>query len=135
MGWTPWRRIADSWCWYADALNYDGPSCYELGTRGPGGSIKRRYVGDAENERARVLSHAKCSSHLGPIITRQLDLDQTLYVRSKLCATKFEAQSLQDVLLRRHHYDWNALGTASGLAPSSRLVPLHRGSDRFTPPL
>lgn len=122
MGWTPWRRIADSWLWYADALNYDGPACYELGTRGPRGGIKRRYVGDAENERARVLCHAKRRSHLSQVIARHLDLGQTLYFRSIACATKFEAQSLQDVLLRRHNYDGNTLGSASGLAPSNQLA-------------
>ncbi len=123
MAWTPWRRIADRWLWYADALAYDGPSCYELGTRGCRGGIKRRYVGDAENERARVLAHAKRRSHLGDVIARQLRRGHTLYVRSMPCATKLEAQTFQDVLLRRNRYDWNSLGASSGLVSFRRLVP------------
>jgi hypothetical protein len=126
MHWTPWRKIADRWLWYTDGLTYDGPSCYELGTRGPrGGGIRRHYCGDAQNERARISAYARHGSHLGQIIASHLNGGRALYCRSIACATSVEAAALQDALLSRNRYDWNIQGGSSGFAALSRQSLVH----------
>ena len=129
MRWTPWRKIADGWLWYTDGLTYDGPSCYQLGTPGPrGGAIRRRYCGDAQNERARISAYAKHGSHLGQIIATHLNDGRALYCRSIACATIIEAAALQDTFLGRYRYDWNIQRSSSGVCGLSRraLIHVHR---------
>jgi len=127
LAWTPWRKIADRWLWYTDGLIYDGPSCYELGTREPhGGGIKRQYAGDTEHELARISAYAKHGSHLRFIIAGQLEIGRALYFRSIACATKVEAAALQDVLLGRYRYPWNVVRSSSGLRRTDRRVRFRR---------
>src|SRR5438477_13024542 len=38
--WTSWRRIANRREWFDDALDWDGPACYELGLGGPRGGVR-----------------------------------------------------------------------------------------------
>lgn len=52
MGWTQWRILARGNEWFDDTFDYDGPSCYELGTGGRrGGRIQHHYVGETRHER------------------------------------------------------------------------------------
>ena len=67
--WTAWRRIAEHGHWYDDALDWDGPACYELAVAGPrGGNLHIVYVGETQNEKKRVANYARTGSHLSTII-------------------------------------------------------------------
>ena len=60
MGWTRWRKIAESNQWFDEHFDYEGPACYELGTGGPrGGAIQIHYVGETKSERSRIQCYAR----------------------------------------------------------------------------
>lgn len=74
--WTEWKKIAKGDQWYTDELNYEGPSCYELG-------IKRFwllpiqpvpvYVGETKNEKKRISQNVRGESHLSKRIKDYLE--------------------------------------------------------------
>ncbi len=108
MRWTNWRKIAEGNRWFPDDFDYDGPSCYELGTGGPrGGDIRPHYVGETISESGRITTYARSGSHLYKIIDWHLREGWSLYYRGIACATKLDAKRLQDNLLGRFQYDWN----------------------------
>lgn len=108
MGWTQWRRIADSGGWYGEELDWDGPACYELAIAGPrGGDVRPVYVGETSNERKRVVAYASHGSHLSAIIDDHLRDGWTLWYRAQACDTKAAAVTKQNTLLERFEYDWN----------------------------
>jgi len=110
MRWTGFRLLADGQYWFADACDWNGPACYELGTGGPrGGSISIHYVGETGNERSRIQSYARSGSHLAGIIDGHLRDGWYLYYRAVTCSSKNSAQALQNSLLERYEYDWNLL--------------------------
>ena len=108
MGWTKWRKIADSYEWYDDELDWDGPACYELAIAGPrGGDLKPVYVGETSNERRRVANYARSGSHLSEIVDEHLRRGWTLCYRAQAAPTKAAGEAMQDRLLDRFEYDWN----------------------------
>lgn len=110
MRWTGWRLLADGRYCFDDVCDWDGPSCYELGTGGPrGGNIQIHYVGETCNERSRMQSYARSGSHLARTIDEHLRRGWRLYYRSVTCDSKESAEALQNRLLRRYEYDWNLL--------------------------
>lgn len=111
MAWTQWRKLADRKHYYADRLDWGGPCCYELALGGPRGGIEYIvYSGEAKNERARMVAHARCKSHLGKTIRRHLQMGWTLYYRAISRRTKRKAKRTQDNLLSRFRYSWNRIG-------------------------
>jgi len=108
--WTSWRRIANRREWFDDALDWDGPACYELGLGGPRGGVRHIvYVGETSNERTRVIAYARSGSHLARIIATHLRDGWVLYYRAQSKASKAAAVRMQNSLLGRHRYDWNIL--------------------------
>lgn len=75
MRWTNWRKIADKDIWYGYNLDWNGPACYEelaiAGSRG--GNLKIIYVGETNNEKNRISTHARSGSHLAEIINTYLE--------------------------------------------------------------
>ena len=50
MGWSAWRLLAQADDWYPDAIDWDGPACYELALGGPrGGDLETMYIGEGIN--------------------------------------------------------------------------------------
>lgn len=108
--WTEWKKIAKGDQWYTDELNYEGPSCYELG-------IKRFwllpiqpvpvYAGETKNEKKRLSQYSHKNSHLYKIIKYHLTKGYTLYYRAQAKKTKEEAKQMQDNLLDKFTYPWN----------------------------
>lgn len=110
MGWTQPRLLAKKRAWFDNTFDYDGPTCYELGTGGPrGGRVQWHYVGETSNERARLLCYARSGSHLSKIINWHLQQGWWLYYRGYAVDTKEEAKRLQDGLLGKFDYDWNTI--------------------------
>src|SRR2546426_4125300 len=108
MRWTDWKKLADQNTWYNDAVDNEGPACYELGTGGPRrGDIRSHYVGETVNERRRMSQYASHGSHLSAIIDAVLRDGWIMYYRAIACASKREAKRMQDNLLARYQYDWN----------------------------
>ena len=106
--WTQWRKIADQKYWYAEALDWNGPACYELAIAGPRrGSLHIVYVGETSNESKRIIAYAKHGSHLSKIVHSHLVDGWHLYYHARTAATKEEAVQTQDRLLARWDYDWN----------------------------
>jgi hypothetical protein len=69
MGWTEFRKIAESSTWYDDEFDWEGPACYELAIAGPrGGGLRPVYVGETKNEKKRIAAYASHGSHLSDII-------------------------------------------------------------------
>jgi hypothetical protein len=57
MGWTKWRLLLAPGRDLQLDFDNDGPACYELGVGGPrGGDIRPYYVGETNNEAARMRS-------------------------------------------------------------------------------
>lgn len=109
--WSELRKIADENFWYPQSLNYEGPACYELviaGTRK--GNAKIVYVGETKNEKCRITSHARRSSHLSEIIEWHLAQGWHLYYRSQALPTKEMAFQMQNRLLSKRYYPWNTVG-------------------------
>lgn len=110
MGWTGWRLLANRREWFADGFDYDGPSCYELGTGGiRGGSIEPHYVGETKDEHKRMCQYACHGSHLSDIITWHLRQGWYLYYRGAAMPTKAAAVEMQNRMLARFWYDWNQI--------------------------
>lgn len=108
-GWTKPRVLAFKNTWFDDNFDYDGPACYELGTGGPrGGSIKWHYVGETVGERKRMSEYGRSGSELGSVIRWHLKEGWYLYYCSQACTSKRGAKKMQDSLLSRFTYDWNA---------------------------
>lgn len=108
MGWTKWRLLACGNEWYNQSFDYEGPSCYELGTGGPrGGRIQPHYIGETRNERARMGQYASHGSHLSKIIEWHLKQGWCLYYRGYKAASKKKAVEMQNRMLDRYKYDWN----------------------------
>lgn len=106
--WTRWRKIADRREWWGDALDWDGPACYELGIGGPrGGGVRIVYVGETSCERKRVIAYASHGSHLSKIIGSHLRDGWCLYYRAQATNSKRAAVRMQNNLLAIHDYDWN----------------------------
>src|SRR6202007_2026101 len=92
--WTGWRLLADRRSWYADACDWDGPACYELGTGGSrGGRIQIHYVSETTCERRRMESYAPGGSHLADIIDDHLRSGWSLHYRSVACSSKQAAKA------------------------------------------
>ena len=110
MGWTKWRKIADRKEWYGDELDWTGPACYQLAIAGPrGGDLRIVYVGETKNEATRVIAYATHGSHLSVIIESHPRKGWILWYRATATRTKAEAVAMQNRLLDRFDYDWNAL--------------------------
>lgn len=108
MGWTKWRKIADSRFWYDDQMDWPGPACYELSIAGArGGGRRIVYVGETANERRRISTYARSGSHLRQIIAEHLDDGWHLFYRACTAKAKEDAVQMQNRLLRRFEYDWN----------------------------
>ena len=108
MGWTSWRKIADRHDWFHEALDWDGPACYELSVAGPRGSdLQPVYVGETVNERSRVANYARSGSHLAEFIDWHLKKGWTLWYRAQAMPSKAAAKAMQDRLLDQFDYDWN----------------------------
>jgi len=106
--WTQWRKIADRRHWYDDALDWDGPACYELAIGGPrGGNIRIVYVGETVNETKRVIAYASHGSHLAKIVEWHLKQGWHLFYRAQIKNSKSEAIRTQNNLLAEFDYDWN----------------------------
>jgi len=107
-GWTRWRKIADRDQWFDDALNWEGPACYELAIAGPrGGDLTIVYVGETANERKRMSEYASHGSHLSDTIESHLKRGRHLYYRAQGKKSKQEAVAMQNRLLDGFDYDWN----------------------------
>ena len=110
MAWTRWRLLANRKEWFEEKFDYEGASCYELGTGGSrGGSIQPHYVGETKNERARMRQYAKHGSHLSKTIDWHLKEGWCLYYRGTCCASKADAVAMQNRMLAKFKYDWNNL--------------------------
>jgi len=110
MAWTSWRLLAYRGECFTDGLDYDGPSCYELGTGGiRGGRIAPHYVGETVNEMQRMSCYGRDGSHLCEIIAWHLRQGWCLYFRGTALSTKAAAVAMQNHLLERYCYDWNDL--------------------------
>ncbi len=108
MGWTKWRLLADKKYWHDEELDYDGPSCYELGIKAKYGRIiQPKYVGETGNEMERMNEYARRGSHLRDIIDYHLRRGYRLYYRAQAKSSKEEAIRMQNNLLARFDYDWN----------------------------
>jgi len=106
--WTRWRLLARGREWFDHLLDYDGPSCYELGTGGPrGGGIQQHYIGETMNEQARMTRYARSGSHLAKIIEWHLKQGWCLYYRGYQVSSKAEAVAMERSMLKRFRYDWN----------------------------
>ncbi len=106
--WTDWRYIAAHGVWYSDALDWDGPACYELAIAGRrGGNLRIVYVGETTNEYKRVATYARSGSHLSKIIRDHLRDGWHLWYRARAAKSKAHAVEMQDNLLLRYDYDWN----------------------------
>jgi hypothetical protein len=106
--WTKPRHIAYKSQWFDNSFDYTGPACYEIGTGGPrGGNIQWHYVGETNDETQKIRTYARNGSHLSKMINWHLRQGWHLYYRSRACATKKEAEQLQNNLLARYKYDWN----------------------------
>ena len=106
--WTQWRKIADRNHWFDDALDWDGPACYELALAGPrGGNLRIVYVGETINECKRVIAYASHGSHLADIIRRHLNKGWHLFYRAQQRPSKQAAVLMQNNLLAEFDYDWN----------------------------
>lgn len=106
--WTQWRLLARGRDWFGHLLDYDGPSCYELGTGGSrGGSIQQHYIGETMNERTRMEQYACHGSHLRTIIDWHLKDGWCLYYRGYQVRSKKEAVVMERRMLARFKYDWN----------------------------
>jgi hypothetical protein len=94
--------------WFPEALDWDGPACYELAIAGPrGGDLRIVYVGETVNEEQRVAAYARSGSHLAPIIASHLRKGWLLYYRAQAMPSKAAAKQTQDSLLAQYDYDWN----------------------------
>jgi hypothetical protein len=110
MSWTNWRLLADSKNWYELDCEYTGPAVYELGTGGPrGGAIQPHYVGETNNESARMRQYASHGSHLAHIIDRHLRDGWCLYYHGWALPSKAAAVAMQNHFLGQFSYDWNIL--------------------------
>jgi hypothetical protein len=108
MAWTGWRLLANRSEWFEDWFDYEGASCYELGTGGVrGGSIEPHYVGETINERRRMYQYACYGSHLSNVISWHLTQGWCLYYRATAMPTKAAAVEMQNRMLARFWYDWN----------------------------
>ena len=106
--WTQWRKVADRNHWYDDALDWDGPACYELAIGGPrGGNLRIVYVGETISESRRVIAYASYGSHLSKIIEWHLKQGWHLHYRAQTKNSKREAVRMQNNLLAELDYDWN----------------------------
>ena len=106
--WTDWRKIADRRAWYDQALDWNGPACYELAIAGPhGGDLRIVYVGETANERTRVADYARSGSHLAEIIDDHLRRGWSLFYRARATPSKVTAVRMQNQLLSKFVYDWN----------------------------
>ena len=104
--WTKWRKIANRLIWYDEALDWDGPACYELAIAGPrGGDLRTVYVGETANERSRVAAYARSGSHLAEIIGDHLRRGWCLFYRARAMASKAAAVRMQNQLLKKFDYD------------------------------
>jgi hypothetical protein len=102
------RLLATNREWFDYSFDYDGPACYELGTGGPrGGNIQWHYVGETNNELARLICYARSGSHLSAVIDWHLQQGWCLYYRACAADSKAQAKKMQDSLLSRFYYDWN----------------------------
>ena len=108
--WIEPRLIAISDEWYPNALHYDGPSCYELGSLGYRERyIRWHYVGETGNERRRIKGYATHGSHKADRIDEILAEGRKLYFHSYKCPTKEQAVMMQNKLLAIHNYPWNRM--------------------------
>jgi hypothetical protein len=106
--WTRWQKIADRTHWYDDALDWEGPACYELGIAGPrGGDLRIVYCGETINEKRRIIAHASHGSHLSKIIKYHLKIGWNLFYRAQTKNLKRDAIRTQNALLAQFKYDWN----------------------------
>ena len=108
VGWTTFRVIATINEFTTEACDHDGPACYELAIAGPrGGDLRIVYVGETQNERARMTCYGRDGSHLSKIIRQHLRNGWHLYYRGWATPTKKAAITLQNRLLSKSRYDWN----------------------------
>lgn len=109
MGWTEWRKIAEGSDRRAPAaLGHDGPVTYELSLRrATGGDRTIVYVGDADNERARIIEYARGTTPLEPRIVDALQKGWTIFQRATTQPTAQAAQAFRDSLLAKYGYPWN----------------------------
>ncbi len=109
--WTNLIKIADENFWYPQELYYNGPACYELVVAGARkGNANIVYVGETQNEKCRITTHARRTSHLSEIIDWHLAKGWHLYYRSQALPTKEMAFEMQNRLLKTHIYPWNRVG-------------------------
>lgn len=96
MGWTHWKRLANSEEWYPDVLDYDGPACYELGIRGKWKHyVIVTYAENTGNLSDRMYQYARNGSHLKKIVTKYWKYDYTLWFRYMRADSKQRAMALE----------------------------------------
>lgn len=108
MAWTRPIKLADKKYAYLDQLYWDGPACYELELYYP--KTRRRkivYVGETQNEAARMKAYAVHGSHLAKTINSHLSQGWVLRYRARAAKSKNAAVRTQNNLLARNDYDWN----------------------------
>ncbi len=106
--WTRPRLLANKKEWFSNALDYNGPCCYMLGTGGPrGGAIRWHYVGHAGNEGKRMGQYGYDGSHLSDTIADHLKRGWCLYYRAISCKSKKAAKTMETRFLLKFKFDWN----------------------------
>jgi len=108
MGWTKWRKIADSKYFYDEEFDYDGATCYEIAIAGSrGGNVRIVYVGETGNEKRRLKEYAKHGSHLSKKINQAVRKGWCIFYRAQAKNSKKEAITMQNNLLDNFEYEWN----------------------------
>jgi hypothetical protein len=94
--------------YFGDSLDYDGPSCYELGIKTPDGkTITRVYVGHTKNEERRMYEYGFYGAHLYNKIDKALGKGFILHYRAQAKKTTSQAKRMEKQLLRKRYYAWN----------------------------
>jgi len=110
MEWSNWKKIAIKKGFYAENLPiHAGPAIYQLGVRSPnGGAVSIKYLGRADNLRARITQYARDGSHLwDEVINPSLNQGKTLYYRYYKVKTPEQVRVLEKKHLLAKTYDWN----------------------------
>ena len=110
MEWSSWKKIAIKKGFYSENLPiHDGPAIYELGVGNPnGGAVSAKYLGRADNLRARISTYARDGSHLwDEVINPTLNRGYALYYRYYKVKTPEQVRVLERKHLMAKNYNWN----------------------------
>jgi len=108
VSWTDWRKIVEGSERRALAVvGHDGPVTYELSLKRATGDRTIVYVGDAENERARILEYVHGTTPLEPRIVEALQSGWMLFQRATAQPNVDAAKAFRDSLLAKYGYPWN----------------------------